>query len=297
MQGRLLITGSSGFIGRHMVQKALALGYDVVGLDLKGSAINGEKHITGDIRDIKTVADAMEGANYVMHLAAVTSPVDFLDDPVGCYSTNVDGFRNVIDAARKRVVKRFLYASSASMYLNDFSEDAVIDIKRQRNHYAKSKMIDEMIAYSYQDIYEMNVIGLRYFNVFGLGEDGKGAHASVVGQFLRSREDGKPLVVYGDGKQNRDYIYVDDAVNISFMLLDKGTYPVYNVGTGKAISFNEIADIIHKEGKQFVPNPLPTYQYHTQADTRILFETIGEYRFTDVKEAIKDISSRYSSKA
>ncbi len=296
MQGRLLITGSSGFIGRHMVRKAIESGYNVVGLDLEDPVVEGAKHIEGDIRDPETVKNAMTGVDYVMHLAAITSPVAFIEDPARCYSTNVNGFINVIDAAQKHGVKRFFYASSASMYLDDFSENAIIDIKKQRNHYAKSKMINEMIAHSYLDIYKMDIVGVRYFNVFGLGDDEKGPHASVVGQFLRQREEGKPLLVYGDGKQSRDYIYIDDAVNISLMLLEKGTYPVYNIGTGKAISFNEIADLIQKDGKKFVPNPLSTYQYHTQADTRRLFETIGEYKFTDTTAAIKYLSEKFSSK-
>ncbi len=289
-KGRLLVTGTAGFIGRSIAIKALELGYDVVGLDRKQHKIDGVKCLEGDITDKSAVENAAKGADYVMHLAAITVPQTFISDPSASYSTNVVGFMNVIEAAHKENVKKFFYASSAVVYIDNFSETAVLDINKQRNHYAKSKMMNEMIAGSYHDIYGMSTIGARYFNTFGPGEQSKGGSASIVSKLCINRNE----VIYGDGKQRRDHIYIDDAAKISLELLDKGTYQIYNVGTGKPISYNEIAEAIDGNNtRKHVTNPMPTYQYLTSADTTRLFETLGTYKFVDTKDAIRMTAESY----
>jgi UDP-glucose 4-epimerase len=288
---RLLITGCSGFIGANLARHALDEGYEVIGLDHRDCKIKGLKMIKGDILDSTLVKEAIEGVQKVIHLAAITSNVEFEKNLAKCYSVNVSGFLNVLDAAVSSGCEKVLYASSAAVYTSDsgFSETSIIDIKKQRNHYAKSKLINEMIADSYRDIYKMDIVGMRFVNVFGPGENDKGNYASIMTNFIRENKAGRPLVIYGDGSQARDHIFVDDASKIILLLLEKGKDAVYNVGTGNATAFNEIANLINKDNKKYVKNPLSSYQYLTKADTRKLLSTIGPFKFTSVKEGVSKI--------
>src|SRR5437867_3188457 len=206
----LCITGVSGFIGTSVAEEALRRGYRVTGIDRRHSHLDGIEFLEADVRDKASLIGAMKTKDYVIHLAAVTSNAEFLKDPLDCYDVNVNGFLNVIGIAAKSGCQRFVYASSAAVYLDIFSEDAVIDAGRQSNHYAKSKLLNETVASSYEAIYKMRTTGLRYFNVYGNGENAKGDYASIVTIFLKARKNGDPLVVYGDGKQARDVINVAD---------------------------------------------------------------------------------------
>ncbi len=288
-KGLLLITGSSGFLGSHAARKALEMGYHVRGFDTKPPIVEGIEHVTGDIRDHAAVVKAMKGVDKVLHLAACTANTEFIKDKKTNYEINVNGFLNVIEAAREAGVERFAYASSAATYLWDtgqFHEDAVIDVKKQRNHYSKSKLMNEMKADSYRDDHGMAPVGLRFFNIYGTGENEKGDYASIITQFIGMKLQGKPLVVYGDGSQARDFIHVEDAAKLALIALEEGKHPVYNVGTGKTISYDEIANLIDKEHKAYVTNPYKAYQMLTRADTKRLRELAPDFVFADVREMI-----------
>ncbi len=286
-KGKLLITGSSGFIGAATAREAVRQGYEVTGLDLVDSK-DGIRSVKGSITDLGAVKKAVKGADYVIHLAAITSNVEFDKDLERCYTTNVEGFMNVIEAAKEARCKKFLYASSAAVYTGDtgFSEESIIDMKKQRNHYAKTKLINEMIADSYADTCKMQITGLRYFNVYGPGENQKGDYASVITRFIKMSRYKKPISIYGDGSQARDIVYIDDVAKISLELLRKGRKPVYNVGTGKATDYVSIANMVNPKNKKFVPNPLSSYQRFTQADTKLLLSAIGKFKFTPISEGV-----------
>ncbi len=286
-KGRILVTGSSGFIGSHTARLALARGYTVTGLDTAESIVPGIDAVSGDIRDRDTVSEAMKGADYVIHLAAVTVGQEFEKDPKACYSVNVSGFMNVLDAACRQGVKKFVYASTAYVYQDEFKEDTVIDIAKQRNHYAKSKIINEMLAKSYGDIYDTSIMGLRFFNVYGEGEKTKGPYTSIITKFLECDQKGEPLELYGDGTQAKDMVNVEDASKIALALMQKGKHSIYNVGTGRPIPYKEIAELINPSNIKYVPNPLSTYQYYTKADTARLLDTLHGYEFIDTREWIK----------
>lgn len=282
----VLITGVSGFIGRQVAQEALRRGYRVTGVDRKPSHLVGIEFIEADIRDPERITQAMKAQAYVVHLAAVTSNVEFIKHPAECYEVNANGFLNIMDAAAKSGCRRLVYASSTAVYLDSFVEDAVIDFRKHGNHYAKSKMMNEMAARSYADIYEMKTTGLRYVNVYGEGENDKGDYASIVTLFLKARKNREPLVIYGDGKQSRDLVYVTDAARITLDLLEKGTEDVYNVGTGVSTDYTTIAGMIEKDNFRYIPNPLPNYQHYTRADTRRLRAALGDYEFVALKQGI-----------
>ena len=286
-KGTILVTGSSGFIGSHVAAEALKEGYRVKGLDLKENDNTAIEFVKGDIRDKSAVSKAMEGVDFIIHLAAVTSVVEFEKNPVECFDININGFMNVLWAAHEHKVKKALYASSAAVYTGEhFSDSMPLDYSKQHNPYAQSKMINEMHADYFFHSRGLDSIGLRFFNVFGDGENEKGQYASIATQFIKNKRRGEPLVVYGDGSQARDFINVNDVANITLMLLEKGSPGVYNVGTGNAFSYEHIAEIIDKSSIKHVDNPLKAYQYLTKADTSKLLREIGDYKFINLNEWI-----------
>ena len=295
--GNLCITGVAGFIGGHVAREALRRGYRVTGIDWNQCHAGGVAFTKGDIRDKDHVASVMRDQDYVIHLAAITSNVEFVRNPPECYDINVNGFLNVMEAAARSGCKRFIYASSAAVYTDCFSEETVIDPSRIENHYAKSKIMNEMAAKSYQDIYTIKTTGLRYFNVYGAGENQKGDYASIVTLLLNAGKSGKPLILYGDGRQARDLIHVSDAARITVELLEKSSYDVYNVGTGVATAYESIAEMIDRRRIVHVPNPLPSYQYYTKAETARLRAALGDYAVLDVATGLKHLEAELRGKA
>ncbi len=294
LKGKLLVTGGAGFIGRSVVKKALELGYEVRSFDFNECQVKGSESIKGDIRDKTAVLNAAKGVDYIIHLAAVTSPLEFEKDMEGCCNTNIGGTLNVFEIAGQNRCKRVLYASSAAVYIDQFSETTIIPHFRLRNYYAKTKLMDEMLAHSYRDAYGLDVIGLRFFNVYGPGENEKGNYASLITQFISAKQKGERPIVYGDGSQARDHIHVNDAANITMMLLEKGKEEVYNVGTGVPLKYSDIAKMLVDESRiEYVKNPLHSYQMLTKADTTRMLKTIGAYKFIDAREAIKEMEQSY----
>ena len=296
---KLFITGISGFIGTHLALEGLKRGYQVSGLDIKPSSIEGVNVAKADITDKEAVVKAMTDAEIVIHLAAVTASVEFTRMMRECYTINVGGFLNVIDASVRAGCKRFIYASSSAVYLDRFSEDAIIDMRKQGNHYAKSKLMDEMIASSYESMFGIKAIGLRYFNTYGpLGAE-KGEYANLINTFIQCKLDGRPLVIYGDGSQRRDNIYIDDAVALTYEALEKGTESIYNIGSGSDMSFKEIAELIHKDGIKYINNPIPKeqYQYFTRADTSRILSLAEGFKFTGISEGIAKTLEHYTAKS
>jgi nucleoside-diphosphate-sugar epimerase len=291
MSGSLLITGASGFIGRHVAQEALTRGYRVTGVDRAERRQDDIEFVRADIRDRDRMLEVMTGKERVVHLAAVTSNVEFMRKPADCYDVNVNGFLNVLDAAARAGCERLAYASSAAVYLDGFSEDTVIELTRQNNHYAKSKIMNEMMAQSYADIAGMRTVGLRFFNVYGNGENDKGDYASIITIFLKAKRNGKPLVIYGDGSQARDLVNVADAARVTVDLLERGSERVYNVGTGVANPYLAIAEKIDRDAVAFVPNPLTSYQRYTRADTTRLRTALGRYSFLSLEEGMRQMGA------
>ena len=291
-KGRLLITGCSGFIGRHAVSYALKKGYHVVGLDARplGKVNDNLRFFRGSITDRHAVEKAAKGCSYILHLAAATSLPDFKHNLYRDYGINVTGFLNVIEVARRNRCKKFVYASSSAVYLNKYSEDSKIDIKSLRNHYGKSKLIDDAISESYIDAYKLSSVGLRYFNLYGPGEEVK-LRPSPITQFLSEMKKSNTITLFGDGKQAKDFIYIDDAIEITFRLMESNTsLGVYNVGTGMATSFLSIAKLMKPKRILYMKNPYTSsYIYYLKADTKRLLREIGKYKFINVRDGVNMI--------
>jgi UDP-N-acetylglucosamine 4-epimerase len=261
------VTGVAGFIGSHLLEALLALEQEVVGLDnfatgyranlddvarrVGSKAFSRFRLIEGDIRDRDACARATSGVDFVLHEAALGSVPRSMVDPLNSHTTNVDGFVNVILAARESGVKRVVYASSSSVY-GDEPASPKVEQKRGRllSPYAATKLIDEIYADTFRRTHGVESVGLRYFNVFGPRQDPHGAYAAVIPRWTEQLIVGEPCVVYGDGSASRDFCYVDNVVQANLLAalapserLGEGAF---NVACGASTSLRELFAMIQR---------------------------------------------------
>jgi UDP-glucose 4-epimerase len=249
----VLITGGAGFIGSHTAERLLELGARVRVLDnlSSGKIANlpqSEARLDirqGDVRDAQAVEQAMDGVSHVLHLAAQVSVAASLADPVGSGATNVGGFLQVLDCARRRSVRRFVYASSSAVY-GTVAEALTTESTPARpiSPYGLEKKIDDMYAALYRQVYGTSCAGLRYFNVFGTRQDASSPYSGVISLFMRALREGEPLGIYGDGQQTRDFIDVRDVARANARALDASFEGVCNVCCGKRTSLLELTRIL-----------------------------------------------------
>ena len=220
---RLLITGGAGFIGSNLVEHFLKRGNQVICLDnLSTGYLKNIKSfmdnpnftfINGDIRNLDTCQKATEGCDYVFHQAALGSVPRSVADPHTTNAVNIDGFLNMLIAARDQKVKRFIYAASSSTYGDSKELPKVEDkIGNPLSPYAVTKYVNELYARVFSDLYEMECIGLRYFNVFGKRQDPEGAYAAVIPLWVKQLMKHEAPVINGDGSYSRDFTYIDNVV-------------------------------------------------------------------------------------
>lgn len=256
-----LITGVAGFIGSNLLEALLRLNQRVIGLD---NFATGHRHnlqqvqqlvlpqqwqrfefVEGDIRDLATCRQVCGGVDYVLHQAALGSVPRSLEDPITTNGTNIDGFLNMLVAARDAGVKRFVYAASSSTYGDHPGLPKVEDvIGKPLSPYAVTKYVNELYADVFARSYGMQSIGLRYFNVFGPRQDPNGAYAAVIPKWLAAMIRNEPLYVNGDGETTRDFCYVQNVVqaNVLCACTDNANAinQVYNVAVGGRTSLNQL---------------------------------------------------------
>lgn len=220
---KILITGGAGFIGSNLVDHFLNQGHEVVCLDdlSTGFKKNVEHNfdnpnftfIEGDIRDLETCKLATLNCDYVTHQAALGSVPRSIEDPANTNSVNIDGFLNVLIAARDAKVKRFVYAASSSTYGDSKKLPKVEEeIGRPLSPYAITKYVNELYADVFAKTYGMQCIGLRYFNVFGKRQDPNGAYAAVIPLWVNKLINHESPVINGDGTYSRDFTYIDNVI-------------------------------------------------------------------------------------
>jgi UDP-N-acetylglucosamine 4-epimerase len=265
---RWLVTGAAGFIGSNLVEALLALGQEVVGLDdlstghranlddvaarVGPAAAARLRFLEGDVADPAACAAACAGVEFVLHQAALGSVPRSLAAPLASHRANVDGFLALALAARDAGVRRFVYASSSSVYGDHPAlpkrEDA---IGRPLSPYAATKRIDELYAGVVERCYGLPTIGLRYFNVYGRRQDPAGAYAAVIPRWIARLARGEACEIFGDGSQSRDFTYVDDAIQANLLAAtapgDGVTDAVYNVGAGARTTLRELHDRLRGE--------------------------------------------------
>jgi UDP-glucose 4-epimerase len=250
-----IVTGGAGFIGSHIVEKLKKLDHMVVVIDNEYSD-NDHFHwrkdtlnVNVDITDYKALKKACTGADYIFHLAAEARIGPAIENPVNALNINTIGTCNVLQCAREVKAKKVLYSSTSSGYGLNEAPNVETQPDDCLNPYSVSKIAGEKLCKMYTELYGLNTIIFRYFNVFGERAPRKGQYAPVTGIFLRQKAAGEPLTIVGDGEQRRDYIYVKDVANANVMAAisnpdDEAYGQVYNVGSGKNYSVNEIASFI-----------------------------------------------------
>jgi len=289
---KYLVTGGAGFIGSNIAKHLYEAGHDVTIIDDFSSGymynLNGFK---GEIIkwDISKPYAFNKKYDAIFHQAAITDP-RYPDDKE-VLNKNIAGFKLMLQKAKKDKSK-LVYASSANLYGNGDTPQQEDQLKELMNAYGTSKFImDEIASYHFNS---MHIVGLRYFNVFGPGEGGKGVPASMIYHLINNMREGKSPRIFKMGEQIRDHIYVKDCVTANINALDSKS-GVYNVGTGRGTDFNELVCIINKElGKDMpieyfdMPYDKSTYQANTQADTKKAEEVLGfKAKFT-LEEGIKE---------
>jgi UDP-N-acetylglucosamine 4-epimerase len=276
-----LVTGGSGFIGSNIVEYLLLNNARLVrvldnfltssrsNLDSFKSYSNLEI-IEGDITDLETCRKACEGIDFITHQAALGSVPRSLKEPYRTNFINVGGFVNMLSAAKDAGVKRFVYASSSSVYGDEPSLPKIESrIGRQLSPYAVSKYTNELYAAVFHSAYQMEVIGLRYFNIFGPRQDPNGMYAAVIPIFVDKILKREPVYIDGDGEQTRDFTFVENAVqaNIKAMLTNNAGSigQVYNIACGSNFSVN----YLYQQIAQILGSNHPcTYRESRQGDIR-----------------------------
>jgi len=262
---KYLVTGGAGFIGTNIVKKLLADNHEVVVLDNYSSGKiekrfqGGVEYVEGDIRNMDDLNKVMVGVEGVFHTAAVPRMPYSVEHPQETNENNVTGTLNVLVAARDAKVKRVVYSASSSAYGDQKTLPYVEDMKTQpMSPYGLQKNIGEEYCRLFAELYGLETVSLRYFNVYGPYMDPKGDYALVIGKFLRQKKNGEAMTICGDGEYYRDYTHVDDVVaaNLAAMTSEKvGKGEVINIGNGEPHSVNELAKIIGGETKQIDPRP------------------------------------------
>jgi len=301
--GFILVTGGLGFIGHHTVVRFLAQNCRVRVLDnlstgcrenLPENALNNPnlEIIEGDIRDFASCTHAMDGVDAVLHLAAQVSVPKSIEDPVKSAETNVSGFLNILDAARqKEKMPRIVYASSAATY--GATEGACEETAKATalSPYGLEKQLNEEYAKLYQNLYGLQTMGLRYFNVYGPGQDPASDYAGVLAKFAGQITDGTPLTIFGDGEQTRDFVFVKDVAAANYNAIQSDATGVSNIASGKSVTLNQlidtIEDILNSTVERAYKAPRAGDIKHSTADMGKAREFLTSS--TDLKSGLKDL--------
>ena len=301
MNMKSLVTGGAGFIGSHIVDKLIELGHEVLVIDNESSEVHEHfyyndraKYYILDIANYDDTRYLYNDVDYVFHCAAESRIQPAIENPLLAVRTNTLGTATVLQCAREANVKRVMYSSTSSGYglkntppLDENMPDDCL------NPYSVSKVSGEKLCKMYTDLFGIDTVIFRYFNVYGPREPLKGPYAPVVGLFLRQKSFGQPLTIVGDGTQRRDFTHVDDVVNANILAMqhkneffDKPYGQVYNVGTGKNHSVLELARMISDEVK-FIP-PRIGEAYITLADNEKIRQTFNWEPTKRIEDYIKE---------
>lgn len=316
-----LVTGAAGFIGSHLIRQLLDLGQHVVALDNfstghrhnleavtaeVGSAAGRLRFLEGDIRSLDDCRKAADGVDFVLHQAALGSVPRSLADPALTNDVNVGGFLNMLIAARDARVKRFVYAASSSTYGDHPALPKREDnIGKPLSPYAVTKYVNELYADVFHRAYGLDVIGLRYFNVFGPRQDPEGAYAAVIPRWFGLLMQGKPCRINGDGETSRDFCFIDNVVQANLLAATTDNTAacnqVYNIAFGGRTTLNELYQAIRDLLSAKFPELSklqPQYDSfragdvrHSQADISKARELLGYEPAFDVTAGLTHLSA------
>jgi len=275
---RYLITGIAGFIGSTIAHALVEQGHDVSGIDnLSTGNLDNLADIASsvsfqkaDLQDLPAMQKACEGMDYVLHLAAVASVPRSVKDPVGSHNSNINGTLNLLLAARDAKVKRVVYSASSSAYGDQPTQPKHEDmLPSPLSPYAVQKLTCEYYIQSFCNVYGMEGVCLRYFNIFGPRQAADSPYSGVIAQFIFKMMAGETPTIFGDGSTSRDFTFVQNAVNANLLACtapkEIATGRVFNVGTGHSHTLNQLYDALANIlGFEHKPNYGPTREGDVQ---------------------------------
>jgi len=280
---KCLVTGGAGFIGSHVAGALVADGWEVVVLDnlTTGSKANvpaDTELVQGEADNEGLLSQALPGCAALFHLAAVSSVQDALDRPLEVHKANLTTTLALLEAAVRHGVPRFVFSSSAAVYGNTRGQSATEDMKPDPlGHYAVQKLASEQYCAAYHRLHGLETVCLRYFNVYGPRQRADSPYSGVIAKFADGARAGKPLVIFGDGGQTRDFVHVTDvtAANLAAASAPSETVAggVYNIGSGRSVSVQELAETIRGI---FPGSPAPEYCPARRGEIRFSQADIGK---------------------
>ncbi len=294
MSEKFVITGGAGFIGSNLAER-LSKDNDVLVIDdLSTGKMENLRSLDvgflkGSIADLKLLKEAFAGATCVFHQAAIASVKKSVEDPARTNAVGIDGTLNVLIAARDAGVRRVVQASSAAVYGSSLQLPKKEDmLPEPMSPYAVSKLAAEHYARVFQELYGLKTVSLRYFNVFGPKQDPSSEYSGVISRFISALLNGEQPVIYGDGEQTRDFVFVADVVSAN-ILASRGTPGVYNIACAKSISLNTLVKVI---GKVLAKEVRPGYESAREGDIKHSLadisraEGMGYHPKYDLEEAL-----------
>ncbi|MCJ7791300.1 MAG: SDR family oxidoreductase [Dehalococcoidia bacterium] len=253
----VLVTGGAGFIGSHLAQELAERNYNVVIIDnlFTGKKENIEELVKkdnvefnqGSVTDVPLLQSLFKGVEYVFHQAAIPSVPRSVANPLASHEANATGTLNVLLAARDSGVKKVIYASSSSVYGDIPTLPKREDMApNPQSPYAVTKLTGEYYCQVFQQVYGLSTVCLRYFNVYGPGQDPDSQYAAVIPKFIKRVSEGMPPIIFGDGEQTRDFTFIRDAVEANILFAESNASGVFNIGKGSKISINELAMLVSR---------------------------------------------------
>jgi len=280
-----LVTGGAGFIGSNLVDRLLRLGHEVTVIDNEFSDAHDQfywnensSNYKYDIRDYQNTRPLYDNVDYVFHLAAEARIQPAILNPIEAVSINAVGTCTVLQCAREAGVKRVMYSSTSSAYGFNTPPNVETQADDCLNPYSVSKVSGEKLCKMYTDLYDLDTVIFRYFNVYGERQPLRGQYAPLIGIFMRQKNAGEPLTIVGDGEQCRDFTHVSDVVNANIMAAisnpeSEAFGQVYNVGTSTNYSVNQVANMISENTTNIPPRIGETKI--SLANNSKIYETFG----------------------
>ena len=300
---RILVTGGAGFIGSHLVDRLIKENHKVIVIDNlttgKEENINPQAEFHNlDIYDFEKIKPLFEKIDFVFHLAAIPQILVSIKDPVETSKVNILGTINVFKAAIEAKVKRVIFASSSSVYGNQEKLPLKENMRPNPvNPYALQKLVGEQFAKLFTKLYGIPIISLRYFNVYGPRININSDYSSVIGKFLKQKAEGKPLTIFGNGEQTRDFCYIDDVVDATIKAMESKKLKggeVINIGSGKSYSINYLANLIGGKRKYLTPREGDVK--HTQADITLAKKLLTWQPKVSFEEGLRRVKEWFKKK-
>jgi nucleoside-diphosphate-sugar epimerase len=272
---QVLVTGGAGFIGSHLSERLLRRGYRVRVLDnlsfgRREWVPQDAEFIEGDVRDLPTCLAACDGVAGVFHAAAMSRAGPSIEAIDTCTRQNIVGTQNILIAARDAKVKRFIYSGSSTFYGNHPAPQCEDAAPEFLNFYSLSKAVGEQYALMFDKLFDLPIVILRYFNVYGPRQPQTGAYALVLGIFLRRKQEGLALEIHGTGEQRRDFVHVRDVADANIAAFEsQRRAEAFNVGSGINVSIKEVANLI---------SPRQVHGPRRAGDAEVTLAAIGKIR-------------------